>query len=114
MSEVVREPTKKELLWDIRQLLHKLVYGSEAEGLKPLVKIDNEKEYKKLKKKSEYEELKKKIEDLEYRISILEIRPLQAPIIPNPSQPYYPPGTTWCQTKTLPAVLGSSNEDEVK
>lgn len=34
----VREPTKKELLWEIRQLLYKLVYGNESEGIKPLVK----------------------------------------------------------------------------
>lgn len=113
MCESVREPTKKELLWDIRQLLHKLVYGSEAEGLEPLIK-NNAKEYKKLKKKNEYEELKKKIEDLEYRISVLEIKPLQTPITPNPSQPYFPPGPIWCQTKTIPAVLGSSKEDENK
>ena len=34
----MREPTDRELLYDIRQLLYKLVYGNEAEGIEPLSK----------------------------------------------------------------------------
>jgi len=34
----MREPTNRELLYDIRQLLYKLVYGNEAEGIEPISK----------------------------------------------------------------------------
>ena len=37
----MREPTDRELLYDIRQLLYKLVYGNEAEGIKSICKGGN-------------------------------------------------------------------------
>ena len=52
-----REPTDRELLYDIRQLLYKLVYGNKAEGLKSICKDNG---------------LEKRIKELENKMSIIE------------------------------------------
>ena len=54
----MREPTDRELLYDIRQLLYKLVYGNEAEGIKSICKNGNP--------------LEKRIENLESQVTQLQ------------------------------------------
>ena len=54
----MREPTDRELLYDIRQLLYKLVYGNEAEGIKSICKSGNP--------------LEKRIENLESQVTQLQ------------------------------------------
>ena len=54
----MREPTDRELLYDIRQLLYKLIYGNEAEGIKSICKGGNP--------------LEKRIENLESQVTQLQ------------------------------------------
>lgn len=59
----MREPTNRELLYDIRQLLYKLVYGNEAEGIKPISKSTD---------MIKYSSLLYKVNLLEARLKIIE------------------------------------------
>lgn len=76
---IVREPTKKELLWEIRQLLYKLVYGNEAEGIEPLVKHKSNSNF------DCYKSLEKRIKQLEEKVEYLEtFKRITCPSIINP------------------------------
>ena len=107
MNEV-REPNKKELLYDIRQLLHKLVYGSKSEGIKPINKRSNICEDVNLRLKVELLEAKVKVleESIQYlqitRPSILPNVPTTDPTIP-PYNPYNP--TIYCGTTDAKAMF---------
>lgn len=74
----IREPTKKELLWEIRQLLYKLVYGNEAEGIKPLAKHKQNSNF------DYYKSLEERIKKLEERVTSLEYNRITCPSIINP------------------------------
>lgn len=90
MSEV-REPNKKELLYDIRQLLYKLVYGNETKVLKKTKHKLKRCEDTNLRLKVEL--LEAKVKSLEESMQYLQItRPSIFPNVPttNPISPYNP------------------------
>lgn len=110
----MREPTKKELLYDIRQLLYKLVYGNEAEGIKPLAKHKNNSNF------DYYKSLEKRIKQLEEKVEYLEtFKRITYPSIisPIPSEPvpvknpYEETPHIYCGHSDDTVILNSSIDD---
>lgn len=110
----VREQTKKELLWEIRQLLYKLVYGNESEGIEPLAKHKNNSNF------DYYKSLEKRIKQLEEKVEYLEtfkritypsiINPLSSEPVPV-SKPYEELPHIYCGHSDDTVMLNSSIDD---